>query len=178
MKSALWVVGVLVVLAVTLTVARQSVLEGRYLESVRPLYMLIAPPADLYKPLAISPAVLDVNAARYHFSFEHKYAGTHELGISVEKQIPMPVKTYAWGAQYQVVFSVDGEILKTEIVGANPSPWWSQNSSGFSLLRYEVPSDLPLGKKIACEIVAVKPGQGFHSQYGSSSFFIRKSGEI
>lgn len=178
MKAALWLGGVLAIVVVAIAVARQPILEGRYAESVRPLYMLITPPTDLYAPLAVSPAVLDEKTASYRFVIEHKYAGTHELGVSVEKQIPMPVRTYDWGARYRVVFSVEGKPIKTEIFGANPSPWWRQYESGFSLLSYEVPRDLPLGKPIVCEIVALEPGQGFHSQYGSSSFYISKSAEI
>lgn len=178
MKVALWIAGILVIMVGAAVVTRQPILEGRYLKSARPLYMLVAPPTDLYTPLVKSPAVLDINAASYRFVFQHKYAGTHDLGISVNKTVPAPVDTYDWGARYRVVFSVDGKILKTEIVGANPSPWWSQNGGGFTLLRYEVPRDLPLGKPITCEIVAVEAGQGFHAQYGSASFFISKSGEI
>jgi hypothetical protein len=178
MKTVLWIVGVLAIFVVAIAATRQPILEGRFLEAARPLYMLVAPPADLYTPLVISPAVLDVSPASYRFSFEHKYAGSHKLGISVEKQVPMPVDTYDWGARYRVVFSVEGKTLKTEIVGASPSPWWRQNESGFSLLSFEVPRDLPRGKLIACEILVLEPGQGFHSKYGSSSFYIRKSGEI
>lgn len=177
-KAVLWIGGVLAIVVVAIAVTRQPILERRYAESARLLYMLIAPPADLYSPLAASPAVLDEKAASYRFVFEHKYAGTHELGVSVEKQVPMPVQTYDWGARYRVVFYVEGKPIKTEIVGANPSPWWGQNDSGFSLLSYEVPRDLPLGKPIICEIVTLQPGQDFHSKYGSSSFFVSKSGEI
>lgn len=177
MEIALWILGVLAVVVVAIAAARQPILEGRYLGVIRPLYMLIAPPADLYTPLVISPAVLDVSSASYRFAFEHKYAGAHEFGISVQKPVLMSVKTYDWGARYRVVFSVEGKILKTEIVGLNPSPWWRQNGSGFFFLRYEVPRDLPLGKPITCEITVQEAGRGFHSQYGSASFFVSKSGE-
>ena len=117
-KAVLWIGGVLAIVVVAIAVTRQPILEGRYAESARPLYMLIAPPADLYSSLAVSPAVLDEKAASYRFVFEHKYAGTHELGVSVEKQVPMPVQTYDWGARYRVVFYVEGKPIKTEIVGA------------------------------------------------------------
>ena len=123
----------LIVLAYVL---RMPALQGRLGVSLRAIYELFWPTADLWLPLIDEP--IDVAKAGAAISRELKiqYPGYYTLGLRVAKRVPNPVPTPQSKPTLRVSFTQNGKEVKGFDIGPQlQSPWWRAEEWGFEMAR-------------------------------------------
>ena len=81
---------------VTLLSLREPVLRGNSPKWLRPFYLWIFPPTELYMRTKLREVDL-TKRERVEFEFAPKYSGEYEIGVIVDRKIEMPKKTYDIG---------------------------------------------------------------------------------
>ena len=163
---------VLVVLGfLTLRLLRGPVLRGKALSWFRPFYLWIYPPAGLYDRIEVGHVDLS-RPGVLKFEFSPKYSGEHELGISAERRIEMPKKSYDFGLTGTVTALANGVVCWTKSVGSNPLPWWGSSASGFTLATFLVPRDLPLDQASQFIFRVESASPQFEKEYGKAIVYV------
>ena len=107
---------------------------------------LISPPADYFKPreeLEVRP-----DQTEYRAEFKHKYYGKHsvEFTFAGEMDITDSMET---GMSFRCSFrDAAGRLLRTNTVDNFVAYSDGRGSIGGSILKYEVPQDLPIDDKL------------------------------
>ena len=123
---------------------RSSIQQGKFLSKSGPILILIAPPKDLHEPLGIQN--LDPNKREYRFEFQHKYVGNHDVNLSFRKLESMESAHTNLEILYAV--SIDGRNVFSQ-TSQKGWPYWGMKNSGLMFISYNVPQDLPVGKKLS-----------------------------
>ena len=151
---------------------RTAVLRGKLLSGfprLRKLVLSLFPPADLYRPLVDLP----LESSTVSFGMTHKYAGAHEAGVITLQPMPMPLPGEP-DLSAKLVARVGGKIIFSSD-RISTAPWWGRSQSGFTLLRYTVPEDLPLGVSVECDLQVRQGKSLFQPQLARA--YVRKSSE-
>jgi hypothetical protein len=168
----LLLIGLPAILLGILLAFKEPIQQGIILQStgLGPLLNMIAPPADLYHPLA----VIDLEAGKKEYSlvYTHKYLGNHALLVSLPKpaneEIPQD-------GDLSVTFSVSGG--KKELFSMEPSrprEFVGVHEYGALLAWYTVPGDLPVSEEITATATISGNLQGFLSHRGGAVLKIQK----
>ena len=132
-----------------------------------------SPPQDLYSPLIVIDIDLS-DRSNFQFSYEHRHKGPHALGLEVEYKVPLGVSRYDWGGRFKVTCTArEGRQLQRDC-GQSPSPWWGDRKSGFYLIYFSVPQDLPVAEPIECIFEVLECGTWNTDQYGDAALFVQR----
>jgi hypothetical protein len=72
-----------------------------------------------------------------------------------------------------IVRSEEKQLLDKIVTEKDLLPFWS-NRSGFSIYNYEVPTDLPRGKRLKASIQIIEPDESFSEKYGEQEMRFKK----
>lgn len=144
-------------------------------------YALFGWPKDLYKRIAYAPIDLSIPDKTYSVSFSHKYPGTYEFGITVDKSVPSTLETDDWDlGMYVDCLSEGQKKMSVNTLEQPPYPWRKggrhsyPDDNGFGLFKYSVPQDLPLNKSINCTLHLAKIPSTFIKRYEQSvNFYVQ-----
>jgi hypothetical protein len=168
--------GVIALAVILVYAGRQAVLEGRAFPVLRPLYLLLLPPSDLYKPL-VELSIDLTGSNKFEAKFEHRYAGLYVVALAVEHRIDMASKGYSFDGELVLEVSSSDARQFTRVLGQELSPYWSASKNGFELTRYRVPEELPRGKTLKATLDVPRPAPEFHRKYGAARLIIAKTSE-
>jgi len=161
---------------VALLSLREPVLRGNSPKWLRPFYLWIFPPPELYKRTKIRNVDLTKRES-VEFEFAPKYSGEYEIGVMVDRNIEMPAKTYNFGfAGAILVYPVDRKSSSRNI-GSNPLPWWDVDANGFAFATFSVPSDIPLDHATRFVFRIDTESASFGRDYGSATIYVGKRPE-
>jgi hypothetical protein len=172
---SLTVVLVILPLCLILFVAvfRSSIQQGKFLSGLGSILILIAPPQDLHEPLGIQN--LDPNKREYRFEFQHKYVGTHDVNLSFRKLESMESAHTNLEIQYAV--SIEGKTVFSQ-TSQKGWPYWGMKNSGLMFISYNVPQDLPVGKKLSAVVTVHGDIAALIKKYGPTQLVIRKGSDL
>lgn len=136
-------------------------------------------PKDFYEYLVKEEVGISEKGLTRRYVFSNKYAGNHVAGILLDNFSPdllfNPLsQKYKLKLKMEVKFYYQNEIVKTYFVDTTYSPFIGQRGSGFSLIYYKSPIDLPLKKQLVCEINIIEPDEELERLYGPIRFYISK----
>src|SRR5207247_11115943 len=116
---------------VALLSLREPVFRGKSTKWLRPFYLWIFPPTELYKRTKLREVDL-TKRERVDFEFAPKYSGEYEIGVIVDRKIEMPAKTYNHGFCGAIlVYPIDMKSSSRNF-GSNPLPLVDVNSNAFT----------------------------------------------
>jgi hypothetical protein len=137
-----------------------------------PGFNWIFSPTDLYKPLSVSTIDLGKEGQSYQISFENKYPGLHCFAIQVAN--PRSTTTaYEGDFVLRLEIRHDHKPVLSKLIHGPSDPYGSQKS-GFAVLWYRAPLDLPLREPLEAEITVVKADQAFVAKHGMPELVVRK----
>lgn len=162
-----WIAIVLVVVVAMIVAWAACIKNCRYLLNTQ---------KDLYAPLAIADAKAHGKGYEMTARFENRYLGTHMIALVVENHLPI-------GEDYEIeqlgaslVVARNGSVVLEKTIDKPVYPFWGHlgDYSGFALLNYEVPQDLPRGGELNCWVRLSDDGVGLMEKYGSVRLLIAK----
>jgi hypothetical protein len=140
-------------------VLRRRVLEGKILQGLRPWYLLIAPPRDLYAQVFYKP--VDGNKVEdvYKQRVVHRYVGLYELsleaphlGLAMEGKVDLDLGIEAEGRFFRDGQLIYSNSFKYSASEKPPMRNLTCLTGGIRLFGYSIPEDLPQGIPVDCEI--------------------------
>ena len=136
------------------------------------LIMFMFPPKDLYFPLASSEIDVAVAGLPIEFAVAHKYPGAHECNLTFERGT---IQRYAENTELKINLTIksDERIQKHWCV----SPQLAY-PGGYSLIKYVVPLDAPLDKKLSLVVEVVHADKELCVRCGKARIILKKSAEI
>ncbi|NOU22597.1 MAG: hypothetical protein HOO93_12600 [Methyloglobulus sp.] len=168
----------LVALTILVYMLRKPVLKGQIFSILRPWYALILPPDDLYENRVKNLVIPFEIGEPYQFEFHHKYAGRYELGFITQQPLPTKYTLYDYLLTLKAQFFLDTQMIFDPAVSNQQSArWWFDGESGFTLLTYRIPDDIPIDTTIQCVITVIEANSGYFRKEEGIKLFIRKSGE-
>jgi hypothetical protein len=157
---------------------RIPVLKGKLCAPLRPWYLLIFPPEDLYAFLAETTIIPDESNKVYRFEFSAKYIGTYQIGFITAERIPLPSYDSSYFAlSLHVQFKVGDKILLSPFTTKMQSSWWGREETGFILHIFRIPEDVPLDEIIQCEIQIASTSYGYFTLGKEIKIYIKKHTE-
>lgn len=145
-----------------------------YLRGHSAMYNLLFPPSGLYTNLAESSFNLSTIGLTKEFTIVHKYPGRHDVALLVEKPVDSISKYDSDFMLKVTVINGDKVIFERTVSDTNFRFWGGKDRSGFSLINYEVPSELPIGLPLLFKIKVLKASAHFESKYGRQNIIIKK----
>jgi hypothetical protein len=161
---------------VGLVLLRQPVLRGSSPRWLRPFYLWIFPPDDLFVRTELKVVNLE-KQGNIDFEFSPKYVGEYEIGVIAERKIEMPKKSYNFGFAGTILAYSGEKKCWSRNVGPNPLPWWDISSNGFALSTFSVPRDIPLDLATRFTFQVNTGSSSFSRDYGSATIYIGKKAE-
>lgn len=115
-----------------------------FLESFYALARHLRVPSSAY--VARSLATLDLTEAKQQceLEFRAKWTGAYELGIIASTRVPMPLPDNWQPSSAHVKFTWADGCHEIVVNDAFRHPWYSVTNSGFTLVVFTVPIDVPL----------------------------------
>ena len=145
----------------------------RFLSSLKPLLAAAFVSNAAYVKRKLAPLNLKSAGDSVSFGMSHSLVGAYEVGLGVENRIPMTLPRLRLEPTFKLKAAwVGGECL-WELRG-NYSPWWDDEKSGFTLVRFVVPDSIPLKTPVNFELTLVNPCDDFTSRYGESYVYCCK----
>ena len=173
------VIALLVIVAILggIAVLRAPILEGKILDSLRPFYVLLFPPDDLYQPVA--RFIFDPKDERtiHTFIFTHRYVGAYSAGLFIEKNIEYHEKQI-FPARFELRCTSGSTTFMAEELGAEASPFLGLSGNGFDLVWYQVPRSLPQGAETKCQLRVLDGGAKLSARFGKIEFYVQKQSDL
>jgi len=149
-------------------------LSVSYLRKTSTSFNFFFSPKDLYSELAISDFDFSGTQSERNLDFIHKYPGNHQISILVENPAEI-TEPYVTDFIVRIaIYNKTEKLLERISSDSNRMFWGGATNSGFSLLHYKVPDDLPIGVELRANIVITEPDLDFESRYGKQRIRISK----
>jgi hypothetical protein len=177
MRKAAFALLSLAIILGGLAFLRAPVLEGKMLGALRPYYVLLFPPEDLYQPIVRFAFDPNDEKTIHSFSFSHRYFGAYSAGIYVEKAFDYHEKK-PWISRLDLRCTGGGASLVSSNLGAEPSPFLGSRGNGFQLVHYQVPGNLPQGLETKCQLRVVNGGSELPALFGKTDFYVQKQSDL
>jgi len=149
--------------------------QGKIFPQYGKLSLLFYEPKDLWKPLAA--ANLERNKKVYTFNLSHKYVGNYTIQILFSDQRRNILEIDKRDFSITVIFYDQGKILFSK-ASSNVGIFKGLNGSGLIYLRYSIPEDLPINKKVRTKIVMTGNIDDFINKYGDGKIVIKKGSDL
>ncbi len=149
--------------------------QGKIFPRWGKISLLFSEPDDLWIPLAKAP--LKRNMQEYIFPLSHKYVGHYNIEIlfsdkninvwDIDKSdISMSVSFY------------DNETVLFTKTSSYAGGFKGSRGSGLTFIRYSLPEDLPINRKLNAEIKIKGNIDDFMNKYGESQIIIKKGSDL
>jgi hypothetical protein len=171
------VVAIIALLVAVFFAVRESVLRGFGPAMLRVFLQEFFPPRGMYDKRYFSEIDLRTDGVEAKLTYSHSYFGDYELGFGSSKRLPNPLPRGDLNAEISVRVGLRGKVLRSWRVATFLTPWWDQNSSGFALVRYNVPRDLPRSEPLEFSVVIDRGSSFFEKNYGTATIYIGKASE-
>lgn len=141
----------------------------------RKLWQRLNPPEGYYSSLAATEVILDGSVAEYSLEFSHQYEGMYGVGIMVSNP-PSVAHPFQTSLEVSISMFVDGQEVWSKEGDTQNSPFSGGGNypGGVRLLKYEVPEDLPVNKRVRSVLTISNGDLVFHSRYGTAVLFVKK----
>lgn len=156
---------------------RESALRGWGPPILRLIFQEMLPPGGLYAKRVFSTIDLAIPGQTKSIEFEHSYVGDYELGVTSARRLPMPLPRNGLGTMLTVRAVTSSALLKEWSAGDQPVPWWTEDASGFAVVRYNVPRDVPRTRAITFLVTVIDGSTFFERAYGNAFLYIGKASE-
>lgn len=155
-----------------LFVLKEPIQQGKMLSdtSLGPLLNLIAPPPDLYLPLA--EVNLDPEKTEYTLDVSHKYLGNHALMVASPRPAREESPKYTDLVVSMTVTDGQSELFKAD--SGRTGQFWGRDEYGAFLLTYKVPRDLPVARPLKARVSISGGLKEFLARRGSTVLKIQK----
>jgi hypothetical protein len=156
---------------------RELILRGYLLAPLRIFLQEFFAPGGMFKRRQFGRLDLSGDGGKVNLVNSHSYVGDYELGISFSKRLPMPLPRKDLDVNITITATSYGAVMRSWSAGDDPIPWWDEGCSGFVLIRFNVPLDIPRLEEIEFEL-SVERGSPFPTrEYGDANIYIGKSSE-
>lgn len=150
------------------------VISHKYLRTNSPMYNLVFSPSDLYNSLADDAFNLSNERLTKEFKIVHKYPGHYCIALIVENPVGSGVK-YDSVFLLNISFIKNDKVVLARIVSDTSFWFWGgKEKSGFILMTYDTPRQLPVGVPLVAKIKVLKADSQFNFKYGLPKIIIRK----
>ncbi len=149
--------------------------QGKIFPRWGKISLLFSEPADLWIPLVKAP--LNKNIHEYVFPLSHTYVGHYNIEILfLEKKINV-WKIDKSDISMSVSF-YDSETLLFSKISSYVGGFKGSQGSGLTFIRYSLPEDLPINRKLNAEIEITGNINDFMSKYGDAQIVIKKGSDL
>ncbi len=149
--------------------------QGKIFPGWGKISLLFSEPDDLWIPLARAP--LNRNIHEYSFPLSHKYVGHYNIEIlfsdkninvwDIDKNdISMSISFY------------DNESVLFSKTSSYVGGFKGSRGSGLTFIRYSLPEDLPINRKLNAEVEIIGNIDGFMNKYGDAKIIIKKGSDL
>ncbi len=149
--------------------------QGKIFPGWGKISLLFSEPDDLWIPLARAP--LNRNIQEYVFPLSHKYVGHYNIEIlfsdkninvwDIDKNdISMSISFY------------DNELVLFSKTSSSVGGFKGSRGSGLTFIRYSLPEDLPINRKLNAEVEIIGNIDGFMNKYGDAKIIIKKGSDL
>ena len=149
--------------------------QGKIFPGWGKISLLFSEPHDLWIPLARAP--LNRNIQEYSFPLSHKYVGHYNIEIlfsdkninvwDIDKNdISMSISFY------------DNESVLFSKTSSYVGGFKGSRGSGLTFIRYSLPEDLPINRKLNAEVEIIGNIDGFMKKYGDAKIIIKKGSDL
>jgi hypothetical protein len=114
---------------------------------------------------------------RYKYELSNRYAGKHEFGLIACHDFAFASKdSFLSGLSLSIACSVGNDLVYQRRRQEYMSPWWltGGREQGFRVWMYQVPEDLPLDRRIECDVIIDHGDREFSERYAICRFYARK----
>lgn len=149
--------------------------QGKIFPRWGKISLLFSEPDGLWIPLGKAP--LSRNIQKYVFPISHKYVGNYNIEIlfsdkninvwKIDKsEISMSVSFY------------DSETVLFSKTSSYAGGFKGSKGSGLTFIRYSLPEDLPINRKLNAEIEIMGNIDDFMNKYGDTQIIIKKGSDL
>ena len=149
--------------------------QGKIFPGWGKISLLFSEPDDLWIPLARTP--INRNIHEYSFPLSHKYVGHYNIEILFsDKNINV------WGIdKNDISMSIsfyDNELVLFSKTSSYVGGFKGSRGSGLTFIRYSLPEDLPINRKLNAEVEIIGNIDGFMNKYGDAKIIIKKGSDL
>lgn len=170
------IIGILLVLLIATCSFRGIILRSNSPDALKTLVELFIPPSDLFQPLVSQAVDISDGFLEKRFSYHHEYMGNHEIGLFLEN-FDLDLYTHILKVSARIVCD-SREGLRYTSSTTSGTPFLGKDGSGFGLVTYVVPKDLPLDNEIDCTITLSEIDGDFIKKYGPARIYISRISSI
>lgn len=156
---------------------RELALRGWGHWILRFIFQNFLPPPGFYDRQFFNEIDLSTEGSSLELRYTHSHVGAYELGIRASQRLPMPLPRADLGATVTVRVEGSGIEHLEWTTGQRPTPWWTDEASGFGLTRYYVPRDVPLARPVTFALVVTRASPFYKRIYGRAVVYIGKASE-
>jgi len=174
-KFSLGILLVVLFLPLIMLILTKSAQQGKVFPHWGKLSLLIFKPKDLWQPLAQAELIADKNI--YEFSLIHKYVGNHSLDIIFADEDIDVWQVETKDLLINLKILEDGREIfakKAGYIGC----FSGLIGKGLYCIKYSLPEDAPINKRLKMEIEINIDIQSFINQYGHAKIVIKKSSDL
>ena len=149
--------------------------QGKIFPRWGKISLLFSEPDGLWIPLAKAP--LKRNIQEYVFPISHKYVGHYNIEILFSDKSINVWKIDKNDISMSVSFFENETVLLSKTTSYAGGFKGSQGS-GLTFIRYSLPEDLPVNRKLNAEIEITGNIDGFMNKYGDAEIIIKKGSDL
>ncbi len=149
--------------------------QGKIFPSWGKISLLFSEPDDLWIPLA--KATLNRNIHEYALPISHKYVGHYNIAILFSDKNINIWKIDKNDINIFVSF-YDSETVLFSKSTSYASVFKGMQGSGLTFIRYSLPEDLPINRKLNAKIEIMGNIEEFVNKYGDAKIIIKKGGDL
>lgn len=177
-RAACLLLGFVLITYLALNLMNKTILRSNSSAALRLTVQIVAPPRDLYEPLATASIDLHTVGAKSRIEFSNKYSGAHEFGILLPSasglaSFDTPIPDVKLGIE---CFEQGRSVLSRIISGG--SPFAGKYGNGISLASYSCPEDLPIEQPLLCEISVKEALRTSGESFKNAILFARKRSDM
>lgn len=152
--------------------------EGGLVKNLKSFRNWVSPPKDYYVPLVKDDVDISKKGITKTIGLKHKYEGNYSLGIFLEHfsddlyYVPLS-KRYKLKLKMEISFYNNNILILTRNIDSS-EPFIGEFGSGFALLLYKVPQEIPVNTDLVVKVTILEPDKYLFDTYGPSKLYISK----
>lgn len=149
--------------------------QGKIFPRWGKISLLFSEPDDLWMPLARAP--LKRNIHEYAFPISHKYVGHYNIEILFSDKNINVWKIDKNDISMSVSFYDNKTVLFSK-TSTYAGGFKGSRGSGLTFIRYSLPEDLPINRKLNADIKITGNIDDFINKYGDAQIIIKKGSDL